>query len=659
MVKRILITCVALAVIAVVVWVVLTEPPSNGNGEDESRYGGSLTYRRIGWQMKGFDPLVWDNNNMNSIIFDRYFTAPWERGQTPSGTGELELKQPYYPIGDYRGEYLQSFSRDDLWTVTFQLREGITYWDMEPVNGREMTVDDIIWNSLYQTFHPRAGSYQKADPDASLTFWTDYMAEIGANATMDARLTAHLDELRVETPLLEAYWPFAGTEGMGNTLQEHMETYYADSYAVVEAEGYDVSDLALLTSYYHKVDDHNWYAKHCRGSQSMWSGLNGIWPTPKEVTEVDEFTNWETAVGTGPWILTDFFPASHGTFIRNPDYWQNDPVPARSANQLPYAASLEFRIIEDEGSYYAALEAKQLDGGALEWYKVQHFIDNYVTGKGDQAAGTTPGTMTSSCLIFLQNQQPPFNDKRVRHACMLAIDHVEFLAHYAPYGQLLTWPNQSFLTEAFTPMASLPTEIQEMFGEEDLVAAGDLLDAAGYPGPDRFTVELVVYPSGESADVCTIVKDYLAAVGITVNLINVDAATYGSMLYDRTYNDMISCWWGNDSPGDVLYWAEGGVLTSPYNFGDVIDTTAYELALQLALILDDSTRNALIKADDVRRLGEMYQLCLPTAQGYGFWWPWIKGYSGESDLGLPDETGWGEIPKYIWIDEVLKASMGA
>ena len=346
MVKRILITCVTLAVIAVVVWVVLSEPPSNGNGEDESQYGGSLTYRRIGWQMKGFDPLVWDNNNMNSIIFDRYFTAPWEKG--PAGTGELELKQPYYPIGDYRGEYLESFSRDDLWTVTFQLKTGITYWDMEPVNGREMTVDDIIWNSLYQTFHPRAGSYQRATPDGALSFWTDYMAEIGANATMDARLTAHLDELRVETPLLEEYWPWPdGGEGVEDTLQGHMETYYWESYDVVEAEGYDVTGLALLASYYHKVDDHNFYSKHCRGLQSLWSGLaGGVWPTPKEVTSVDEFTNWETAVGTGPWILTDFFPGSHGTFIRNPDYWQNDPVPARSANQLPYANSLEFMIIE-------------------------------------------------------------------------------------------------------------------------------------------------------------------------------------------------------------------------------------------------------------------------------------------------------------------------
>jgi ABC-type transport system substrate-binding protein len=655
---KIMWTAVAVMVIAALLLVSCNGGNGNGLPPDTDPYGGDLVYRRIAWQMKGFDPLVWDNNNMNSIIFDRWLTAPWELG--PEGTAAMELKQPYYPKGEYRGEYLQSFSQVDLYQATFQLKTGITYWDMEPVNGREMTVDDIIWNSLYQTFHPRAGSYQRATPAGSLTFWEDYMAEIGGNATMDARLTAHLDELRVETPLLEAYWPWPdGGEGVEDTLQGHMETYYWESYDVVEAEGYNTTGLALLTSYYHKVDDYNLYSKHCRGLQSLWGGLaGGVWPTPKEVTEVDEFTNWETAVGTGPWILQDFFPGSHGTFIRNPNYWQNDPVPSRSGNQLPYADSLEFRMIEDELAYYSALEAGQLDGGYLEYNQVEHFIDSYVTGKGDQAAGHTPATMTSSSLMFLRNDKAPFNDVRVRKACMLAIDHVEFLDYYEGLGVLLSWPNQEFLTETYTPMGSLPTEIQDMFGAEDLTAAGALLDDAGWPGPDRFTVELVVYPSGQSQDVSAIVQNYLAAVGITINLITVDGATYGSQLYQSTYQDMISCWWGNDSPGDVLYWAEGGVKTSPYNFGKVVDQTAYELALQLALILDESTRNALIKADDVRRLGEMYQLCLPTARGETFWWPWIQGYSGESDLGYPDESGWGEIPKYIWIDETLKTTMG-
>ena len=654
-------TKVIWAAVAVMIITALLLTSCNGNGPidgDTDPYGGELVYRRIGWQMKGFDPLIWDNNNMNSIIFDRAFTAPWELG--PEGTGAMELKQPYYPQSELRGEMLVSWSMDDLWTATFELRDDVTYWDMEPVNGRAMIYDDIAWNSYYGVFHPRAGTWQRSDPAGSLTWWTDYMAEIGDNATMHNRLIAHLDELRVETPLLEAYWPWPdGGEGIEDTLQGHMETYYWESYDVVEAEGYNVTNLALLASYGHKVDDHNWYVKHARGLQSLWSGVGSMFVTPPEVTSVDEFTNWETAVGTGPWILTDFFPGSHGTFIRNPDYWQNDPVPARSANQLPYADSLEFRMIEDETAYYGALEAKQLDGGYLEYYKVDHFLDNYVTGAAaGQAAGHTPATMTTSSLIFLQNQQTPFNDARVRQACMLAIDHPEFLDYYGGYGVLLTWPNQEFLTETYTPMGSLPTDIQDMFGEEDLDAANALLDAAGSTLPDRFSVNLVVYPSGQSSDVCTIVKDYLAAVGITVNLINVDAATYGSLLYDTTYDDMISCWWGNDSPGDVLYWAEGGVLTSPYNFSNVLDTTAYELSLQLALILDDSTRAALIKADDVRRLGEMYQLCLPTARGETFWWPWIQGYSGQSDLGPPDESGWGEIPKYIWIDEALKATMG-
>ena len=53
----------------------------------------------------------------------------------------------------------------------------------------------------------------------------------------------------------------------------------------------------------------------------------------------------------------------------------------------------------------------------------------------------------------------------------------------------------------------------------------------------------------------------------------------------------------------------------------------------------------------------VYNIILPTPVGEGFWWPWLKGYHGETDLGWPDETGWGEIPKYLWIDQDLKYEM--
>ena len=45
------------------------------------------------------------------------------------------------------------------------------------------------------------------------------------------------------------------------------------------------------------------------------------------------------------------------------------------------------------------------------------------------------------------------------------------------------------------------------------------------------------------------------------------------------------------------------------------------------------------------------------APTYNFWWPWIKNYSGEIQLGegLRHQNNW---VKFIWIDQDLKKKMG-
>ena len=646
------------AAVAVMIIAALLMTACDGNGggpcvDEDGKYGGTLTTRRIGWQMKGFDPLVWDNNNMLNIVFDRYFTADWDKG--PSGTNYQFpfWKSAYYPIGDYIGEYLADFERISLWRVEFELREGIPYWNKAPVNGREMTVDDILWNAFYLTFHPRAGTYMRSDPASALSYWTDLTDECATCSTAQAKLEAHLDQLRVETPLLEASWPFAGVSGMGNTLEEHMRTYYADSYTVVNNAGYDTSgNCALLGSFYQKLDDYNFVLWSARGSQGIWAGLNGIWPTPPEVTSVDEFTNWETIVATGPWIPQDFVPSSGATFVRNDDYWQDHRI--NTGDQLPYLDEWEILMIEDESSYYAALESKQLDIGAVEWYKVGYFTDNYVTGKGDEAMYYADGLNGWTHCIFVRNDIPPFDDVQVRHACMLAIDHDAILTHYEGTAIKHSWPEQEWIVSGFTPFDELPTATQHLWDHAPSEAEA-LLDAAGYP--NGFETTMVVYPSSEDQESCLIVKEDLEAVGINITINVPDAATYGSILYGRNYEHMISCWWGNNFPGDVLDWAEGGDLTSPYNFGNVNDPTAHDVSMQMDLILDDETRFDLLETDNIRRLGLMYQILVPTPVGGSFCWPWLQDAIGVFDGGWPDESGWGEVPKYLWIDECVKESM--
>ena len=70
--------------------------------------------------------------------------------------------------------------------------------------------------------------------------------------------------------------------------------------------------------------------------------------------------------------------------------------------------------------------------------------------------------------------------------------------------------------------------------------------------------------------------------------------------------------------------------------------------------LDADERNRMLKEHSIVSMRQAFNIIIPVTVSSRFWWPWIKNYSGEMDLGYPDETGWGEIPKYLWIDRDLK-----
>ncbi len=622
------------------------KPVEKPGVEEGPQYGGTIRYRSVPYLVRGFSPLVWDNNTMLAIIFDRYFTAPWEKG--PAGSNENPLDRQWYPQSFYRGEMLESWQVVDMHRVEFKLREGIHYWNKEPVNGRELTAEDVIYNFLRDAFHPRCQTYLRSrEPAAALDWWERLLNEIEEGAFPEEVLRAYLAELREATPELEQNWPFKESHPEG--LVEYLKAKYADCYNLLAEKGYDVEDIPLLTLYYSRTGKYSFEGRSLRGLRTLWNAPNGIWPCPREVIEkYGGFDQWDQVVGTGPWIPEQFFPESEVRFRRNPDYWQYDPL--HPENRLPYADRLQVVIIEDESLFYTALQTGKLDVGTVEWYKVDFFKKNCP----DMLYHESPPSQT--WCVFVRNDIPPFNDKRVRHACMLAIDNDEIVEkHYKGLARKYTWPLQEYMVPAFTPLEELPDDIQELFGYNP-EKAKQLLTEAGYP--NGFKTTLYVYPSAEDRDRGQMIKEYLSKIGIDVQLEVPESTAFISILYGRQYEHMISCLWGNNFPVDALDWAEGGNPQSPYNFGNVVDDLNEEVSERLDQISDDDEYYRLLKENTIHQLEMMYEILTATPISVSFWWPWLKGYHGESDLGWPDETRWGEIPKYLWIDQELKKSMG-
>ena len=71
---------------------------------------------------------------------------------------------------------------------------------------------------------------------------------------------------------------------------------------------------------------------------------------------------WRNAVGTGPFILTDYLSGSAATLVKNPDYWATDPVGPGQGNQLPYIDGIQYLIIPDVSTRQAALRTGKKAG---------------------------------------------------------------------------------------------------------------------------------------------------------------------------------------------------------------------------------------------------------------------------------------------------------
>ncbi len=100
-----------------------------------------------------------------------------------------------------------------------------------------------------------------------------------------------------------------------------------------------------------------------------------------------------------------------------------------------------------------------------------------------------------------------------------------------------------------------------------------------------------------------------------------------------------------------MVWARSELSNDPSFFEDPKTRAVYNQVVPL-LGKDDAKIDALVKDISKYFLEQATAIMLPQTYNYGDWWPWIKDYHGE---GFEDG---GSAPKYLWIDQALRKSMG-
>ena len=115
--------------------------PSTGKVVTAPEYGGTLTYA-----YPGEPPHT-----------DPHFThgAAWVVGATVERLGIMDwaidrdvssLRSTYLPSALFRPHLAESWDTPDPLTIIFNIRKGVNWQDKAPMNGREFTADDVVFN---------------------------------------------------------------------------------------------------------------------------------------------------------------------------------------------------------------------------------------------------------------------------------------------------------------------------------------------------------------------------------------------------------------------------------------------------------------------------------------------------------------------------------
>ncbi len=290
-------------------------------------------------------------------------------------------------------------------------------------------------------------------------------------------------------------------------------------------------------------------------------------------------------IGTGPFKFSRYERGQYVIADRNPNYWKpNEPVLDR----------IVWRFINDRASAAAALESGQVQVSPLsslslaDLDRLQKDQRFEVSTRGNEA-NAVMNTVEYNC----RNQY--LSDVRVRQAIAHALDIPFFCENFLyGFGKPATGPIPSS-SPAFFPEGSKPPY------PFDVARANALLDQAGHKrgaGGVRFPLRLLPTVAGEDVPLfATFIQQSLDAVGIKVEIIQLDAAGFLSRTYRDWDFDLATGWHqyrGDPAVSTTVWYRSGSPKGAPWTnqFGWKSDA-ADALMDQAASEIDPPKRKAL------------------------------------------------------------------
>jgi peptide/nickel transport system substrate-binding protein len=291
-------------------------------------------------------------------------------------------------------------------------------------------------------------------------------------------------------------------------------------------------------------------------------------------------------LGTGPYKFDEWRQGEYLRIVKNENYRNADSVKTES---------IRFNVVPDDNTRVMQLQSGEADIITfVPWNRLAEI-------ESDSSLKVLTPNSTEMRTFELNCVEGPTADVRVRRAIAMAINKEAIVKTVlAGYGT----PADSFMSSAVTyyKAPNIP--------KYDVEAAKALLAEAGYPDGFSSTITMV---SGNTIyeQMATMVQEQLAAVGISVNIEQLEAGTHNSLRRDLKLK-MFFGGWTNDIPDpsqQAGYYCVLSMANSVHTGWQ--NTRAEELATGAAVEMDPAKR-----AEMYAELQQIYADDSPTVPIY-------------------------------------------
>lgn len=326
----------------------------------------------------------------------------------------------------------------------------------------------------------------------------------------------------------------------------------------------------------------------------------------------------EYTIGSGPFILKEWVLNDHIYLEANPDYWQG----------APKIDGILITVVSD-----ADTEKMMFDQGKTDIFDLdnaRHLIPEYTSAdewKDNIVSKVTFGTT----YLSINENIKPFDNVKVRQALQMAIDKETILkTKYQDSGI----PANGIYPES---MVGYNADLPKI--PYDVEAAKKLLKEAGYEDGFEMTICLTA-DDNSTLELVQILQEQLKAINVTVNIDQMDEASWYDVRSTGELPAYVATWWGDyNDPDNFIY---------TFFASDTTKARSFNYANKDAIKRIEAARHIV---DQDKRMKEYQDLEKLVIQDDAAWVPLfhlekIRVVQDRVKNFIPHWAGWGDCSYY-------------